>query len=145
MSGKNVEVEFDQDFLTGLLLKSRRVKERAEDPEVKIGNNSIEISAKVKLPGLNKKISVLVELKEVDKNKGNTKFEIKQIKPSLFGLSKKIIGLIPENRYVDVEKGKYLNVHLGAVLQKLGEIESDSLQIHDLTISDGKIKISGTA
>ncbi len=134
-------IEITEDQLNEILMKSRKVREYTEGARITIGKNTLEFNGKVKIPGFNKKISILVEL--IDRDEKNVRFEIKYIKPSLFGLSKKLLSFIPPNRYVEIEDNKYLNVNLVNILTKVNYVESDNFVITDVRIEPGKISVTG--
>ncbi len=135
-------IEITEERLNEILLNSKKVKEYTEGAKISIGNNTLEFEGKVKVPGFNKKISVLIELK--NSNEKNVKFEIRHIKPSFFGLSKKLLSFIPPNRYVEVEEGKYLNVNLINILTRVKYVESEDFKITQVKIESGKIIVRGS-
>ncbi|GEM_PF-5152799 len=141
--GKKVTIEIPESKLNELLSTSRRLRERAESAKVSVKSNSIELTGKVKLPGLNKNISILVEMTGIERDGRAVNFEIKHIKPSLFGLSKKILSLVPPNRYVEVHGGKFLKVNLPVVLKRVNYIENEDFKVENVKIENGKIVVEG--
>ncbi len=135
------EITLDERKLLELVEKSRRVRENVENPNFTISKDTLEFNGKVKIPGLSKKITITVKKEDFDPSTGVVKFEIKEIKPSFFGLSKKILSIIPPNRYLEVEKSKFLHANLKNILSRVKFVESEDFSVEDVKIDPGKITI----
>ena len=142
MKIKCLEIELTEEKLNNLLLESGKVRKHLEDGQIIVTKDQIEVRGKVKVSGFNKKISAIIRYKDLDKESGILKMEVVEIKPSFMGLSKKLLTMIPPNRYVSV-KGTEMDINLINLLQRIKYLESENFRIEEFRLDDKVIYISG--
>ena len=142
MKIKCLEIELSEEKLNNLLLESNKVKKHLEDGQIIVKKDQIEIRGKVKVSGFNKKISAIIKYQDLDQENGILQMEIVEIKPSFMGLSKKLLTMIPPNRYIESNKSS-IAINLINLLQRIKYLESDNFKIEEFKIEERTIYISG--
>jgi len=142
MKIKCLEIELTEEKLNSLLLESKKIQKHLENGQIIVTKDQIEIKGKVKISGFNKKLSATVQYKDLDKENGILQMNVVDIKPSFMGLSKKLLTMIPPNRYIESDNNS-LKINLINLLQRIKYLESNNFRIDEIRIEDKAINISG--